>query len=121
MADVGAAPDQWHADSMQMVNWGGFEAHHRVLLDVESTLLTGASGTGKSTILDAYIALMMDSNTAFNGASNDNVMGRARSSEQRNLLSYTRGKINESRDEAGRTHDQVLRGDGQTIWSGVAM
>ncbi|MCZ2813711.1 SbcC/MukB-like Walker B domain-containing protein [Modestobacter sp. VKM Ac-2979] len=121
MAGAGATPDQWHADSVQMVNWGGFEAHHRVLLDVNSTLLTGASGTGKSTILDAYIALMMDSNTAFNGASNDNVMGRARSSEQRNLLSYTRGKINESRDEAGRTHDQVLRGDGQTVWSGVAM
>jgi uncharacterized protein YPO0396 len=121
MADAGAAPDQWHADSMQMVNWGGFEPHHRVLLDVESTLLTGASGTGKSTILDAYIALMMDSNTAFNGASNDNVMGRARSTEQRNLLSYARGKVNESRDETGRTHDQVLRGEGQTIWSGVAM
>src|SRR4051812_40157515 len=94
MSDAGTAPDQWRAESVQMVNWGGFEAHHRVLLDVEATLLTGASGTGKSTILDAYIALMMDSNTAFNGASNDNVMGRARSTEQRNLLSYARGKIN---------------------------
>ena len=92
---------QWLAESMQLVNWGGFEGHHTIVFADSATLLSGASGTGKSTLLDAYIALMMDSNTPFNGASNDNVTGRARSGEQRSILSYMRGKIDASR-EPGR-------------------
>ena len=76
-----------------------------------ATLLSGASGTGKSTLLDAYIALMMDSNTPFNGASNDNVTGRARGAEQRSILSYMRGKTDASREPGtGRLRDDVLRG-----------
>jgi uncharacterized protein YPO0396 len=113
---------QWRAHSLQVANWGGFDGLHSIDLDVTSALLSGASGTGKSTILDAYIALMMDSNTPFNGASNDNVMGRARSAEQRNVLSYVRGKIDESRDpETGKVRDIVLRGDGKNTWSAIAM
>lgn len=116
-----AETDQWQAESMQVVNWGGFEGYHQMPLDVASTLLTGASGTGKSTLLDGYIALMMDSNTPLNGASNDNATGRARSSDRRNVFSYTRGKINTSRDPVtGQARDEMLRGTG-TIWSAVAM
>jgi uncharacterized protein YPO0396 len=112
----------WLAESMQMVNWGGFEGHHRVTFADTATLLSGASGTGKSTLLDAYIALMMDSNTPFNGASNDNVTGRARGGEQRSILSYMRGKIDASRESGtGRLRDDVLRGQDATTWSGIAM
>jgi uncharacterized protein YPO0396 len=122
MATLATDVAQWRAESMQMINWGGFAGHHRVTLNVDSILFTGASGTGKSTVLDAYIALMMDSNTAFNGASNDNVGGRARSADQRNVLSYVRGKINTSRDAAsGTLRDEVLRGEGSNTWSGIAM
>jgi uncharacterized protein YPO0396 len=116
------APGQWRAESLQMVNWGGFEGYHRVDLAAPATLLTGASGTGKSTLLDGYIALMMDSNTPFNGASNDNVIGRARSNEQRNVLSYMRGKVDTSREPGtGHLQDEVLRGDDTSTWSGVAV
>ena len=94
---------QWRAESMQMVNWGGFEGHHQITFADTATLLSGASGTGKSTLLDAYIALMMDSNTPFNGASNDNVTGRARGGEQRSILSYMRGKIDASRESGTGT------------------
>ena len=92
---------QWRAESMQVVNWGGFEGHHEVVFAETATLLSGASGTGKSTLLDAFIALMMDSNTPFNGASNDHVTGRARGEDQRNILSYMRGKT----DSQPRTGD----------------
>src|SRR5438552_1363482 len=98
--DTGPGTQQWRVESLQVVNWGGFDGHHTVDFAESATLLSGASGTGKSTLLDAYIALMMESNTPFNGASNDNVTGRARSSEQRNILSYVRGKVDTSR-EAG--------------------
>lgn len=113
---------QWLAESMQLVNWGGFEGHHTIVFADSATLLSGASGTGKSTLLDAYIALMMDSNTPFNGASNDNVIGRARSGEQRSILSYMRGKTDASREPGtGRLRDDVLRGHSSATWSAMAM
>ncbi|MBO1032022.1 hypothetical protein IPV09_11810 [Tessaracoccus sp. SD287] len=118
------APDQhaqWRIETVQMANWGGFHGPHKVRFSTGSTLMSGASGTGKSTVLDAYIALMMPSDTPFNGASNE-AGGRARSSEQRNLLTYLRGKMDTSRvDGSDEMRDHVLRGgDGEHIWGGLA-
>lgn len=113
---------QWRAETFQMVNWGGFHGHHSVELASTATLVSGASGTGKSTLLDAYLALMMPSDTPFNGASNDAGSGRARSAEQRNVLTYLRGKTDDNREvETGALHDQVLRGAGEPTWGAIAM
>lgn len=112
---------QWRIESLQMVNWGGFHGHTTVQFSPESTLVTGGSGSGKSTMLDAYIALMMPSDTPFNGASNE-AAGRARSNEQRNLLSYLRGKTDVTvTDHSGTVQDKVLRGHGGApVWGAVA-
>jgi uncharacterized protein YPO0396 len=112
---------QWRVEALQMVNWGGFHGRNGVPFSPGSTLLSGASGTGKSTVLDAYIALMMPSDTPFNGASNE-AGGRARSAEQRNLLTYLRGKMDTNRvDGSDEMRDQVLRGvDGAPIWGALA-
>ncbi|MHA4945689.1 ATP-binding protein [Micromonospora sp. SD19] len=112
---------QWKAEAFQLVNWGGFEGRVRFDFHTGATLISGASGTGKSTLLDAYIALMMPSDTSFNGASNDAVAGRARSAEQRNLLSYLRGQTDTTADDNGRERPKVLRGDGRPTWGAVAM
>ncbi|SDT16475.1 ATP-binding protein [Microterricola viridarii] len=113
---------QWRAETFQMVNWGGFHGHHSVDLATTATLVSGASGTGKSTLLDAYLALMMPSDTPFNGASNDAGSGRARSAEQRNVLTYLRGKTDDNREaETGALHDQVLRGGSEPTWGAIAM
>jgi len=112
---------QWVAESMQLVNWGGFHGHTIIGFDADATLLTGASGTGKSTILDAYLALMMPSDTPFNGASNDAAAGRARNPEQRNLLSYLRGKLDDNREAGGALTDKVLRGQDSATWGAIAM
>jgi len=112
---------QWRVETMQLVNWGGFHGRHQVRFSQGSTLLSGASGTGKSTLLDAYLALMMTSDTPFNGASNE-AGGRARSAEQRNLLTYLRGKMDTSRvSGSDELRDQVLRGrDGEPLWGALA-
>ena len=112
---------QWRIESIQMVNWGGFHGAHQVRVHHGSTLMSGASGSGKSTVLDAYIALMMPSDTPFNGASND-AAGRARSAEQRNLLTYLRGKMDSARvDGSNELRDHVLRGgNGEHIWGALA-
>lgn len=112
---------QWRAETFQLVNWGGFEGRVRFDFHPGATLLSGASGTGKSTLLDAYIALMMPSDVSFNGASNDAVAGRARSAEQRNLLSYLRGQTDTTTDADGQEKAKVLRGDRSATWGAVGM
>ncbi|MBL3700784.1 ATP-binding protein [Leucobacter luti] len=111
---------QWIADELQLVNWGGYDGAHRVKFSPRATLLCGGSGSGKSTLMDAYIALMMPHTTPFNGASNGGVTGRSRGDEQRNILSYGRGKLDESRTDEG-TRVRVLRGDGEDTWTAISM
>ncbi|WP_194904227.1 ATP-binding protein [Catenulispora rubra] len=88
-ADAGIT--QWKVETLQLVNRGGFAGHAGISFSPTSTSLSGASNTGQSTLLDAYIAVMMDSSMSFNGASNDATVGRARSADQRSLLSSVRG------------------------------
>ncbi|WP_107705895.1 ATP-binding protein [Nocardioides allogilvus] len=113
---------QWRAALLQLVNWGGFGGLTTVPLRGEATMISGGSGVGKSTILDAYTALMMPSDTKFNGASNDAVAGRARGVGQRNLLSYLRGAVDVIDDpRTGRPVEKLLRGKGTDTWGAVAM
>ncbi|CAM3222169.1 SbcC/MukB-like Walker B domain-containing protein [Nocardioides dubius] len=113
---------QWRATLLQVVNWGGFSGLTRVPLGGDATMISGSSGAGKSTVLDAYTALMMPSDTKFNGASNDAVAGRARSAGQRNLLSYLRGAVDVVDDpRTGRPVEKLLRGKGSDTWGAVAM
>lgn len=113
---------QWRAALLQLVNWGGFDGLTVVPLRGDATMISGASGVGKSTVLDAYTALMMPSDTKFNGASNDAVAGRARSAGQRNLLSYLRGAVDVVDDpRTGRPVEQLLRGRGVDTWGAIAM
>ena len=112
---------QWRAESMQVVNWGGFHGHRHVELSGTATLISGASGTGKSTLMDAYLAVMMPSDVPFNGASNDATTGRARSADQRNLLTYLRGKVDTRRDpESGALRDVNPRGAAPATGGAVA-
>lgn len=124
--DVVATPAddtvQWRAALLQLVNWGGFCGLTTVPLRGDATMISGGSGVGKSTILDAYTALMMPSDTKFNGASNDAVAGRARGVGQRNLLSYLRGAVDVIDDpRTGRPVEKLLRGKGADTWGAVAM
>ncbi|GII79952.1 ATP-binding protein [Sphaerisporangium rufum] len=111
---------QWVARDLQLVNWGGYDGYHHLRFAPGATLLSGGSGSGKSTLMDSYIALLMPHTTPFNGASNGGVVGRPRGKDQRNILSYARGKLDESRSD-GETKSRVLRGDGRDTWSAIAM
>lgn len=111
---------QWVARDLQLVNWGGYHGRHHVRLSPGATLFSGGSGSGKSTLMDSYIALIMPHTTPFNGASNGGVTGKPRGKEQRNILSYARGKLDEKRVD-GETKVRVLRGEKSDTWSAIAM
>ena len=115
------AATRWRIQTLQVLNWGGFHGPHTITFDETSTLIAGDSGTGKSTLQDAWTALMMPHTVAFNGASNDSARGRARSVDdgQRTLVSYLRGKVDETSDE-GEAVDKVLRGKKAPTWGAVA-
>ena len=63
----------------------------------------------------------MSHTTPFNGASNGAASGRARGREQRNVLSYARGKLDEARVAGTSSSRDDLRGDGTDTWSAIAM
>lgn len=109
---------QWTLHSMQLVNWGCFDGHHKVGFagPQEVTLVTGSTGSGKSTLLDAHIVLMHDPSTALNKASNATSQ-RSRSGGVRNVVSYMRGIHGQTRDVDGE-RDMMLR-EG-TVWSAIA-
>ncbi|MCL2464479.1 MAG: AAA family ATPase [Micrococcales bacterium] len=111
---------QWVARTLQVINWGGYQGYHQVRFSPGATLFSGSSGSGKSTLMDSYVALIMPHTTPFNGASNGGVTGKPRGKEQRNILSYARGKLDETRVD-GETKVRVLRGQAQDTWSAIAM
>lgn len=114
------ADTHWRIEHIQVINWGGF--HQKVAnfhFHPDATIVTGASGVGKSTVLDAYLALMMPSDVAFNGASNAASGGRARGSDQRSLRTYLTGKTDDTVED-GMTVDKSLRGHGKPTWGAVA-
>lgn len=112
---------QWTARSLQLINWGGYSGYHAVPFHPDGTLISGGSGTGKSTLLDAYIALMMPHTTPFNGASNGATAGRARGKDQRNIISYVRGKTDDRMSAGDTISETVLRGEKNDTWSAIAM
>ncbi|AKU14867.1 ATP-binding protein [Luteipulveratus mongoliensis] len=126
MATVTETAQQWRLESLQLCNWGGFGGFHRIDIDAESTLLSGNSGSGKSTVMDAYTVLMHDTRTPLNSASNDTSGGRARGGGRatgegaRTVLSYVRGQFNRGDDPEGDLRPLTLRGDTDT-WSALAL
>ena len=107
---------QWRLDTLQVVNWGSFHGHTSIDAATLDTMLVGASGSGKSTIADAYSNLL-NPTAAFNEASNTAVRGRARSADRRNEASYLRGQLGtDETDGAGR----YLRDPKTWTWGGQA-
>lgn len=107
---------QWRLEDLQVVNWGSFHGHTSIDPAALDTMLVGASGSGKSTIADAYSNLLNPS-AALNEASNTAVRGRARSADRRNEASYLRGQLGtDESDGAGR----YLRDPKTWTWGGQA-
>jgi uncharacterized protein YPO0396 len=108
---------QWRLDSVEFVNWGTFQGHHRVDLSREGFLITGHSGSGKSSLLDGIAAVLTPRKwLRFNAAAQD----ASSRGEDRSIVSYIRGAWRRQADEVtGEVASDHLR-PGAT-WSGIML
>ena len=115
---MSAHPGQWRLARIELVNWGTFAGHHVVPVPREGFLLTGHSGSGKSSLVDAVAAVLtppehLRFNVAAAGATE-------REAGDRDVFSYVRGAWRRRTDEStGEVVADHLR-SGAT-WSGVLL
>ncbi|NNG19881.1 hypothetical protein HJ590_09900 [Naumannella sp. ID2617S] len=109
---------QHHLVRIQLANWGTFHGYHDLPVPNRGLLITGDSGTGKSTLLDAMATLLVPPRwSAFNAAANQGGAG----DRSRTLATYVRGAHGRGTDEAtGQVTVNHLRG-AEATWSGVAL
>lgn len=109
-------PAQFTLTRLQLINWGTFSGFWEATISPQGHLITGESGHGKSTLLDAMSAVMFaPKDLDFNAAARDAITkGR-----DRTLLTYVRGAYAQRPDEEGNAAVQFLR-TGST-WSAVSL
>ncbi|MFT8636592.1 MAG: ATP-binding protein [Pseudoclavibacter sp.] len=111
-------PGQWRLSEVQVANWGTFHGHiYRVPVARAGHLITGPSGSGKSSLLDAIAAVLTpDQWLHFNEAA----QGAGARSDRRSLVSYIRGAWSRTTDElTDRVIPNYLRP--KATWSGIAL
>lgn len=78
---------------LEIYNWGTFDKHVWVMRpEGQTAVLTGANGSGKSTVVDALLTLLVE-----NRKRNYNLASGAESSRERSERSYIRGQYSRTR------------------------
>ncbi|MFA4840658.1 MAG: ATP-binding protein, partial [Agrococcus sp.] len=94
--DVAARTAQWRLAEVQLLNWGTFDGLHRVPIARKGQLITGGSGSGKSSLLDGIAAVLTpDGLLQFNAAA----QGAGAVRGDRSVVSYVRGAWSKAADE----------------------
>ena len=109
---------QFRLVRLQVVNWGTFCGYKDLPIDERGVLLTGPSGSGKSSLMDAHsIALLPTHDQRFNASADLTARGAKQST--RSVADYVRGAWSQTSDENDMSQAQYLRG-GKPTWSAVA-
>lgn len=108
---------QWRLGRIDLVNWGTFDGRYRIDVARKGHLFTGASGSGKSSLLDGIAAVLTPNRVLrFNAAAQE---GTTRG-DDRSFVTYVRGAWSKEADETlDRAVSSYLR-RGAT-WSGVLL
>jgi uncharacterized protein YPO0396 len=110
--------DQFCLTRLQVINWGVFNGYHSIAISPNGSLITGASGSGKSSLLDAIsLGFLAHNRRNFNASGDSTAMGS--SAGRRTVDKYVRGAWAEM--QVGTTRRPIfLRGTG-AVWSAVAL
>jgi uncharacterized protein YPO0396 len=110
--------EQFHLSRLQVINWGVFDGYHDIPFSEGGALIAGASGSGKSSLLDAISLGFLPFNRRNFNASGDNTAAGS-SAGRRTVDKYVRGAWGQ-RSDGGASKVMYLRGDG-TAWSAIAV
>lgn len=110
-------PGQWRLARIDVANWGTFGGYHSLPVDRKGLLITGASGSGKSSLLDAVTTVLTPPrNRHLNAAARSG----ASKGEDRTLASYIRGAYKHEVNDVGEVSSSFLRARKAT-WSGIML
>lgn len=100
-------PGQWRLAELQVYNWGTFSGVHRIQVAPQGHLITGPSGSGKSSLLDAIAVVLTPDRWL---RLNDAAQGAQLRGQGRTQLSYVRGAWSKGTDdEQDRVVSRYLR------------
>ncbi|TMS51963.1 nuclease [Mycobacterium sp. DBP42] len=110
--------NQFSLSRLQVINWGVFDGYHSIPFSPHGTLITGSSGSGKSSLLDAIsLAFLPSHRRNFNASGDTTAAGSG--TGKRTVDKYVRGAWGERREGTNR-QIMYLRGTGPA-WSAVAV
>ncbi|GBG39139.1 hypothetical protein NJB14197_07820 [Mycobacterium montefiorense] len=110
--------EQFHLSRLQVINWGVFDGYHSIPFSDGGALIAGASGSGKSSLLEAISLGFLPFNRRNFNASGDSTAAGSNAG-RRTVDKYVRGAWGQ-RSDAGTSKVMYLRGDG-TTWSAIAV
>ncbi len=87
----------YRLERLEVYNWGPFSGLHRAHIDPGGTAVIGMTGSGKTTLVDAYLTLLAE-RPKYNLASTGG------HESDRDLLSYVRGVIGSGNDSGDASH-----------------
>jgi len=87
----------YRLERLEVYNWGPFSGLHRAGIDPGGTAVIGMTGSGKTTLVDAYLTLLAE-RPKYNLASTGG------HESDRDLLSYVRGVIGSGNDTGDASH-----------------
>lgn len=110
-------PGQWRLARVETVNWGTFGGYQSLPVDRRGLLITGESGSGKSSLLDAITTVLTPPQQRKLNAAAHSGAGKG---EDRTVCSYIRGAWRHETDDTGEVANSYLRPHSAT-WSGILL
>lgn len=93
--------NQWRLESVQLAGWGVYDEPRRIDIPREGTVIAGASGTGKTTVLDAINYTLDPKARGFNAAAGD--------TSSRSVVNYVVGRLDEHEPIRPSADGQMVR------------
>ena len=87
----------WRLHSLQLYNWGAFGGLHRAEFDPHNSAIIGATGSGKTTLVDALVTLLSQ-------YPRYNLASTGGHESDRDLMSYVRGASGPGHAGGGSDH-----------------
>ena len=105
-----------YVETVELENWGPFNGVYEIPLKGFPALLVGENGTGKSSLMDAILTLLVSPRDLRYNSASDNQAGSRSRSDERTLMEYVLGVAGSSlsEDSTGiRKNMRYLRQTGQ--------